>query len=485
MSISPYVHQYRDHAAFVSKYDRVKETNYSTIDVESVIRKFQYLDLSSFKQGMKKGNNKASFLSVKKFFDDFRPILEKSFMEPKNSTLCFENGKMFWANRKKDQNFNNINDINKFSKELKDVIDKTNNFIKGLNAFIDSTELVKLAGRLAIEELANPNQKQSYNSLVRDFRNYFLNQSENVVIQSLSKVENTRLKNLLSQRESLIALYNKINLGIPVPKNIVEHAVCSIFFYSGILSGAIEELQLEAILNTDVDIPNFLLSNSVKATRVGANTVKNIKGGQSISKGDLLITWSGANAAISSVLLSVKSTGKTLATGSKDGIMVQSKTPLKKFLDGKISGFAEQGLLNILLHGWHGKDAKGGLGSARYSNAEKQQLIQHIARANAVLALAGDARLDSGGYVDYLVVNRRVYTMYDLLHTIARDWNSNFFKATLNKADKKDPTGSLTAIAKERLSAKPGEQEEASERAREKILNLHFDIKLSLNLLKI
>ena len=484
-TISPYIHKYRDHAAYVTKYNELKNKNYGTISVDSVIRNFSTLDnFDSFKQGMKIKSGKSTLAQAKEFFRDFGKILEDKLVNPKSTDLCFENGKQFFSSRKKGVNFNSMATINQTVNELEKVIRQTNEFIMSLNNFLDCGDLIALVGRTAIEELVTSSIVTNY-ELVTTLRKKIQNRTDGVVVEVLDNVENIRLKNLISQRETLLKLLNETRIGITPPNNIIEHAVCSYYFFAGILSGAIEEIQVaKAVEELDEEIIKKFFNTSIfQVERVGGKRVTNDSGVKRVSKGDVKIDFlNEQNAIISTILLSVKATGQNVKERASS-IMIQSKTPLKKFVEGKVSRYAEQGLLNILLHGWRGVDAKGGLGEARYTNKDKQRLLQHISRANAILALAGDARFNQGGYVDYFVVNRKVYTMYDLLERVSKDWNTSFFETALKKSDSKD--GSLTAIAKERLKAKTGEQEAASESARQKILNLHFEIKLKLNLLRL
>ena len=484
MSISPYIHQYKNHAAYLEPYNMIPYTSNRQILTEDILKQIKIPNLQAISSQMQKVSGKNNFNEANIFFKKLGKELQ-DILEIKNSQYSFDKGKLFWS--AKGGSLKNA-DFNKYVDTLDQIIQKTENFVNYLDNFKRSKEFNDLITASAISVDANT----TIYDPIRKRRDQIYNIAENFGAIEVGTAASTKqLGAVQNQKEHLKKFLNSLQMTGVVPKdNVIEHAIDSMLFFAGLLSGAVEEFQVEGILNENIDkIKKVLSSEYVTIENTGKNKQSSDdKKYASVSKGDVAINIKDDSGnIILSIPLSIKATGSSSL--SNKSVNVNSRSTLRKILTNTSVGlhsFATQGILNAILYGYGGVSIRGGIKSASYGNKkDKQRILDAISKSNAVLALAGKTEFKKNGYAYYFVVNRKVYNMYDLLNLILTSEEGSNPLITEIKKNPDEDNMSLTAIAKDRANSAPGadNQRAASDLARERILNLHHNLKLKLNLI--
>ena len=501
----PYIHRWPGHAAAVDPFTQ-HDMRPDFIDAKDIIAKIE--ERARLQVGVLSKNLGNSYgmgeSQLKTFLNKMGADVE-NMLKPQSSSNSIGLSKDFEEGRRiYHSTFNkskkNVSNINKYIKELQQLIRKTSEFLKNFETLMQ-IDFDALIAQITIEGI----NLKDYGAL-QNKREEFLNQAEQYLVSINKKVDKRLLIILFHYyqlRDALAKGYQNKN-DLEEGRPVVNHAISTMVGMCGILSGLIEEEVVQRAIQNNEDVNktiektfnSFGKDGLIKISRSGTKKYESQVNASVTSKGDVTISLSekGDSASISiQIPMSVKVTGRK--NMKKNQISVETGTTLMQVLQNIDFPTGDnnlyQGLLNLLLHGF--KKVTSEKDNFSYSPGNRNKVLRSIAKANAVSALAGtQAKGGANMQAAFLIINRKAYQLTELIDQILLDETNSYLKGSLDKNINDSDMG-IRAIQKHRQIGKKissgqtpmDAANEASIEARKYIEQIHFNTKLNLNKLTI
>ena len=485
MAFSPYVHRYSNNARLLYPYNSKEGIHPYTLnnfisllnqpDLSKVLNKMQQVS------GIK--NSKKAHQFFRRLGDDIQTILDG-----KSSTL-----------NQNSQDFPSVNYRNITSSNITDWLTQLDNLIDELNKYIEHCEnfiyidKTKFESEIAKEVLTDADVVSKYKFL-RIAREK-VRSGTKAIKTNLSETGLAQYTNLYKQKQFLEqqvkVLENRMGKGaVKINKNTQEtilHTMNSAVTFTDFLKGAVKEVmvgqkiseytrhKIPKMLKSMIDNPKYL---SVQQIGTNKSTDENSLG--SVSKGDVSLNI-GNNSAkiITKIPISIKSTKYEF--GDKNGeISIHTGTSIERFIDkyvaaGGKANLAKHALVNIMMWG-DGEINKFPRKENDYSlkKGDKSIVYNALRKVAVIDALAGSLQGDNFAY--YFIVNKKVYSMYDILHKILLQQGDKFLAHALST-----PKG---FTFKDTVSASKIGSKWDGKSIANSLLASKFDMKLKMNLFR-
>lgn len=476
MAFSPYVHRYSNHARLLKGYGSKTNTDILSSDVFSV---FKNPSLTDIQKSMKNISGQKDFKNARKFFKELAADLTQSF-ENDNNYANIEKGLKYKSSNitsstgfsLKQKSTDLKNNINKLSM----VVNLINKYEDTIDKFVSSKGGRSTFVNMALSSFEGSDFLQNYDT-IRDYRKMF---SKNVIVKTSNiRNQDARLGNLLGMKSVLKKILKTLetngqkNLS-DKEAGIIEHAINSSLFYMGLISGDVQEyvtkLKTENI-SKEIFKKYFPNSDTIKIVQEGTSRVQNTM--SSVSKGDvsILISNNGDMASAQIKLpISVKGTGQKI--GGSGAISIHSSSTIEKIFLSVTKKSSQdkafQGLLNMIL--WGDTRRESSFGNFSYTKSERNEAYRIMRNSAVINALAGSLGND---FSYFIVINNKVFSMYELLEKVISNKNSNFMSSAISTQEKQPSLSSLKSISPEDWNSRSVAQAIAS---------AHFDIKLKMNI---
>ena len=486
MAISPYVHRYSNNARLKEPYNTSKKKHQYTLN--NFISLLEKPDLSKVLNKMQQTSGTKNSNAARQFFKnlggDIQTILDG------NSATVNQNSQEFPS-----VNYRNITSFN-----ITDWLTQLDNLIGELKTYIEYCEkfiyINKTEFNRAIAEvvLTDADVVSKYEFL-RTARNQARSGTK-VMKTNLSETGLAQYTNLYKQKQFLEqqkeVLNNIMKQGVKTiddnTQETILHTMNSAVTFTDFLKGAVKEVMVGQKITeyTKKQIPNTLKSmiNSPKALsvrQIGTNKSTDANSLGSVSKGDVSLNIKNNSAKIiTKIPMSIKSTKYKF--GDKNGeISIHTGTSIERFIDKYVAGggektnLAKHALVNIMMWG-DGEINRFPRKKGEYSLKKGDKSIAYNAlRKVAVIdALAGSLKGNNFAY--FFIVNKKVYSMYDILHKILLEKGDKFLTHALSTP--KDFT------FKDAVSASKTGSNWDGESIANNLLASKFDMKLKMNLFR-